>query len=282
MANAQGNGDLAVYTLDGSSQLTTIKNVAYEFTADKGDTTTINRPGSRRQTVRKGCTIKSGFMSTLSGDSGMVASNLAISAFSLGGQSYLSYLRGGSFRGSFTVREVPGVGDVFRWPQIFGKDYKMEVTLVIPAAGDSQLPNFARSQGANLHDTDLNDQDLTRLAVSITIDGVTTALTMEVDSMTHTVNQQQEQVITLSLSGNDPGTGAYPTTPTGTTTLFEKMLNAHNTVLAVVLTTAAAGSGQTYSGNFIFTDFGFSFNDSEIIMIDYTLSSRGPIASANA
>jgi hypothetical protein len=180
------------------------------------------------------------------------------------------------------VREVSGVADPFKWPQIFGKDYRLDCTLVIPAAGDSQSPNFARAMGANLHDTDLNDQDLTRVTFTITIDGVTVTIPMQVASMTHTINQNQEQVISLSMNGVDPGTGAYPTAPTGTTSLLEKMFNAYNTVLACVLTTAAAGAGQTYSGNFIFTDFGFSFNDSEIIMIDYTLASRGTIVSANA
>lgn len=282
MSNVKGFGDLAVYTLDAASQLTIAKNVAYELENMDADTTIITRYGKRRQTVKKGVTIRSGFMSTLSGDSGLVASNLAVTAFSIGGQSYLDKLRGGNLRGSYDVREVSGVADPFRWPQIFGKDYAMEVTILLPAAGAAQTDDVIRNLMTDLHDVSLLDQDLTRRTVTIGIDSVAHTLDMHIGNIRHEINQNQEQVVTLSMSGVDPGTGNYPAAPTGTTTLLENFFNDFNTALAVVLTTGAAASGETYGGNFIPTDFGFSFNDSEIIMIDYTLQSRGTVTAATA
>lgn len=283
MANVQGNGDLAVFTLDGSSQLALIKGVTYNLNLSKGDTTTIARAGHRRQTVKKSSTIKTGVMSALSGDATLVATNLAVSAFALGGVSYLAYLRGCTINGTTPEkREVGGLANAFKWPQAFGKDYSIDVTLVIPAAADSQTSNFAVNMGANLHDTDLTDQDLTRLAFTITIDNVTIAMTCEVDDYTHEINGQQEQVITLKLSGNDPGTGAYPTTPTGTTSILEKAFNAYNTAVAVVLTSGAAASGETYSGNFMIPSFSIGIQDESVIMIDLDFESKGTITAAAA
>lgn len=283
MANVQGFADLAVFTLDAGSMLTTVKNVAYTANFDKADTGAISRVGKRRQTVKKSVTLRSGIMETLAADSSMVSSNLSVTACSLGGVNILGYLRGGTFNGSFDIREVSAVSDVFKWPQIFGKDYKVDLTLLVPAAGDTQTANFLRGSlisTAGLLDTDLADQDLTRQTFSITINGVTYALQLEIDSVDVTINQNEEKVIKISGSGNDPGTGAYPTTPTGTSTLLENCFNDFNTAVALVLTDAAAGSGVSMTGNFIFSSFNFSFNDSEVTMIDFEMQSRGTIAQA--
>ncbi len=282
MANVQGNGDLSVFSIGGNSLLALIKNVEYELSPENADTTTILRAGKRRQKVKAGTTIRTALMSTLTGDAGLVSSNLAVGAFTIGGVDLLAYLRGGSFNGTFDVREVSGVAAAYKWPQIFGKDYTSEVTLVLPAAADSQTPNAARSFMASFHDPDLLDQDLTRVIFSITIDGTATTVPMIARTVKHQINGQQEQVFTISLEGNDPGTGAYPTAPVGTTSLLEAAFNAYNAPLAAVLTTGAALSGETYSGNVIITSFGFNFNDAEIIEISYEFASRGTFAAAAA
>ncbi len=282
MANVQGFGDLQAFSIGGNSLLTVIKNVQYKWTLDKADTSTISRTGRRRQTVNKGGTITTGAMSTLASDSGMVASSLSISAFTLDGVSYLAYLRGGSVRGSFETRMVQGAADAPKWPQNFGKDYEWSIDLLIPAAADVQTANAAINLGPRLHDTDVLDQDLTRVVLSITIDGVATTMECEIDEFDHIINEKQEQEIKLRLTGNDPGTGNYPTAPTGSTSLLEKAFNASDTALAFVLTTSTAADGETYSGNAIITDFGFSFNGGEIIIIDYTFSTRGAVTAATA
>lgn len=281
MANVQGFGDLSVFSVGGNSLLTVIKGVEYEVSPTNADTSTISRVGTRRQKVKNTAMLRTATMSTLSGDSGMVASNLAISAFTIGGVDFLSYLKGGSFSGSFTEEDTSGPADAWTWAQIFGKDYSAEVTLMIPAAGDSQTPNFARSLMDEIHDADLNDQDTTRVAFSITIDGVAITVPMIIANVKHVINEKTHQIITLSLEGNDPGTGDYPTAPTGTTSLLEKAFNAYNTALAVVLTPAAGAAGLTYAGNVIFGPFSFSFNNAEIIQIQYEFHNRGAFTATN-
>lgn len=280
MPNVQSFADLDVFTADAASLLAFIKGVTYSFEPENADSSAIKRGGKRRQTVKKGVTITTGTMSTLSGDASLVASNLAVSAMSLGGVSILSYLRGGSISGSFDVRETSGIADAFRWPQIFGKDYEVEMTLLLPAAGDSQVPNMVRALSPSIHDPDVLDQDLTRVTWSMTIDDVTITIPMIVESFELTIRENQEQELRLRLSGNDPGSGAYPTSPVGSGTLLTAAFNAFNVPIAFVLTTAAAGAGVSYSGNAIITRFGFSFNDAEITMIDYTFSSRGAVSAA--
>lgn len=279
MANVQGSGDLSVFTIDATSMLALIKNVSYQAQIDKGEVGSIKRPGIRRQSVKKGITITTAMMSAMSGDAGLMASNLAISAFSVGGVSYAGYLRGGSFRGSFTTREVSAVGDAYKWPQHFGKDYTAEVTLVITLTGD---PNPMRNLSAGVHDADVLDQDLINVVFTITIDALTVTVPMQISSMKIDFNERQEMVCTLSLEGNDPGGSSdFPTAPTGTTTLLEKAFNLYNTALAFVLTTASGANGVAYAGNMIITDFGFNFNDAEITMIDYTFMSRGNFTATN-
>lgn len=280
MPNVQSFADLSVFTLGAASLLAQIKGVQYEFSPENADTSTIKRGAKRRQTVKKGVTITTGLMSTMSGDASLVASNLAVSAMSLGGVSILSYVRGGSISGSYEVREVSGIADAYRWPQITGKDYEVELNLMLPAAGDSQVPNMVRALGPSIHDPDVLDQDLTRVTWSMTIDDVTITIPMIVESFEDTIRENQEQELRLRLSGCDPGTGAYPTSPTGTSSLLEAAFNAFNVPIAFVLTTAGAGAGVSYSGNAIVTRFGFSFNDAEITMIDYTFSSRGTVTAA--
>lgn len=279
MPNVQSFADLDVFTADASSLLANIKGVTYTFEPENADSSAIKRIGKRRQTVKKGVTVATGTMSTLTGDASLVASNLAVSAMTLGGTSILNYLRGGSISGSFDVREVSGVADPYRWPQIFGKDYEVELNLLLPAAGDSQVSNMARVLSPLIHDPDLTDQDLTRVTWSMTIDNVTITIPMIVQSYELTIRETQEQELRVRLSGCDPGSGAYPTSPTGTSTLLEAAFNAFNTPIALVLTTAAAGAGVSYSFNAIITRFGFSFNDAEITMIDYTFSSRGNVTA---
>lgn len=279
MALLQGAGDLSVFTWDANSLLAILPDVSYEIDIDYGDTSVVGRPGDRQQAVKRGAVIQASIYSTLASDSGLVASNLAISAFTIGGTSYLAHVRGGSFKGSFKVRETSGVGDVFKWPQIFGKGYTAEVNLTVPLTGS---PNIIRNISSALHDTDLLDQDLVRVAFSITIDGTPITVPMTIKSMKVNWQNQQEVNVTLSLEGNDPSTGDYPTAPTGTSTLLENAFNQYNTSIAMVLTTSAVvGDGTSFAFNAIITNFGFSFNDAEIIKTDYTFSSRGNVTPTN-
>lgn len=276
MPLVQGAGDIAVYTIDTVDHRALIKNVNYRTNLTKADVGRITRPGIRRQTVKKSVEISTGHMSQLASDSGLMASNLAIGGFTIGGTSYLAYLRGGSFSGSFETRETSGVADVFTHPQHFGKDYAATVNLMIPLTGS---PNALRNLSPGVYDTDLLDQDLVNVAFSITIDGSAVTVPMQIETLEIAFTERQEIAVTIQLVGNDPGTGDFPTSPTGTTTMLEKCFNAYNAPIAIVLTSASGTDGVIYSGNFIPGPFSFQFNDAEIIMLDFTWLSRGTITA---
>lgn len=278
MPLVQESGDLTVYSIASTSYLTLIKNVNYRTNLTKAETGSIKRAGKRRQNVKKSVTISTSHMSELASDSGLMASNLSISEFLIGAVDYVEYLAGGTFNGSFDTREVSGPNDAFTFPQHFGKDYAATVNLRIPLTGD---PNPLRNLSAGIHDADMLDQDLSRVNFGITIDGSSILVPMDVEVLIIAFNERQEMLATFNLVGNDPKTGDYPTTPTGTTTLLEKCFNAYNTAIPFSLTTAAGTAGVNYAGDVIPGPFSFGFNDSEIIMIDFEFLSRGNFVPTN-
>lgn len=273
----QSTGDISVFSWDSNSLLAVFKNVKLKIAADKADTSPATMFGKRRQTVKRYAEITTGIMSPLSGDATLMASNLAVTAFSIGDTDYIDYLMSWSINGTFDTREVSGQGSAFKKPQHEGKDYSCSVTLTIPLGG---TPSALRNLSAAMLDADLVDQDLDRVAVGPTIDGVPITIPMTIDDITWSGDEKTEQTVVISFSGNCPTSGDYPTAPTGTTTLLEQFFNDVNTVQAISLTTHAT-EGVNYAGNFLPGPFTIKGNDAEVNIIDLSWISQGAVTPSN-
>jgi len=260
--------DLSAFTIGGTSQLATIRDVAYSVTPEHVEGKPIVRMGGSAQPVKRSATVSTPLMTVVSDPTKVT--NLNISAFSIGGVDTLANLIGGSFSGSFSLAEGKGVADEWAYPHVVGKDYAATIRIGVPATIAMGIPTAVHAATtASLP-----------MVFTITISSVAVTLPMLIANYRHLFTENDIQVLEVELVGRSPDTGTYPTAPTGTTTLLEKALNAPGTALAFVLTSKAAG-GVSYTGNFVYSSFSFDFNQSSIIATQYEFASVGAIAAAS-
>lgn len=267
-------GDITVYTVGGIALLDYIHDTVYRASVETVEGRSIAYFGRSARAVKKGGEFRSKIMS----DSGSTCqnriTNLDVSALSIDGTAYATMLRGGSFTGDFTIVEASAVGDLWKFPYIVAKDYSAEVDLMLPL---SATANASRLVGADIHSSNTEDLCMT---FSITIDGVAYALPMMVVGIEHQFNDNDLAMYKVSLKGKGPDSDvtAYPTTPTGTTSLLEKAFNDPQTALAYTFTPySTAAKGISLTGNLLIAGFSFTFNDKQIIDIDYTFHTQGAV-----
>lgn len=270
-------GDISVWTVGGTALLDYIHNVSYTATVDTVEGRSIAYLGRSARAVKKGAQIRTGVMSSSGNTCQNRVTNLNVSAITIDAVSYATMLRGGRFSGEFTVAEASAVGDLWHYPYITAKDYTVECELMIPL---SATANAERLISLDVHSTDPEDLCM---VFSITINSIAYTLPMMVTSWELTFNDNDIVIAKVTLKGKGPDSDTgYPTAPTGTTSLLEKAFNDPLTALAFTFTPNPSTTyGIQYTGNVIFGGFSFSFNDAQIIDIDYTFLSQGTVTQTN-
>lgn len=260
MGNKQTSGDVAVFTIGGSSQLAVLNAVTYDLEFDTEDGSVVSQDARVLQKGKRGGTIKYTQYSTIS--DGLRVSALECSVFTIGGADYLPTLQNLRFSGENETGDSSGAADKWKYNQWKGKrDYSVEIDLWLPATAGVAL-------AAEMHNA---ARATTHLTVSFTLNGVAITLPMNVYKAVHKITDGEFAMYTISAKGMRPDNlaTAFPTSPTGTTTLLEKAFNAPGTALALVLTSHAT-EGVAYSGNAVISAFGFEITDGKVVKTDYT------------
>lgn len=285
MASKVYDGDLSVFTLGGASQLdyTMRAQMVTDPTLDDGSAVTSG--GERAEVVKRGFSIECSLLSTGSVNTASRACNLDLSAFSIGGVDYISYVKGGSFNGSYPCFDSSGAGDVWKWMQTEANRTKVTVTvdLLIPRA--TATANALRVLGALI---DTNDAEDALVALSFALNGVTVALGVTIGNVT----MEQARgggafLFRVTLEGRAPVSGDFITSPAGTTSLFEKFCNAPATGLAFGFTpfgTVSYGRGWTGDGTshgVAWESFNFSWEDGKIVTSEIRFQGFGQPQGAN-
>lgn len=269
------NVDIAVFDINSGDFLEFMSGVTYATNFDTEDGAPINVLGNSPCPVKQGATLSTPLMSNSS--TSCRVSNLDVSAITLDGQSIAPFVRGGSFNGTLGHEEGSGIGDRWKLPIVVSKDFSISLDLVVPTASNpiAGVGGFADSVHGNYADI-VN----TSMVFSITINGIAVTLPTLVSGFEQSSERGAIQRVNMELMGKAPwDTSAYPTAPTGTTSLLEKALNDPKTPLAIELD-FGTGNNNNYSGNFVISGFNFGFNDSEIIKTQYDFASSGEITYA--
>lgn len=232
------------------------------------DVSRINRRGVSQQNVKRELSLSTTVRSEVS--TGVFVSHLSVGAFALDGGSQIVNLRSMSLNGSYQSSNIPTVGSLWRSRRNRRLQFETEVQLGMPDAGGLAL---ALQAGGTIADQVMD--------FSVTINSV--AYTLPIIVREWEIGEDDgEEVVTVRGDGNDPGSGAYPASPTTSTTLLLAAMNAFNAPLAFEVETGGAGNGINASGNVKFNTFGFEVRDEELITIDYEFLSHGAVTIAVA
>lgn len=258
--------DISVFSVGGIALLTEAHNMKYTVVVNTVKTKPINRVGQRSQGVSKKATLSFDRLQTIT--TPIKATNAHISVQEIGGVSYRCDIVTGTFTGSFTTRDGKGQCDEWAYHQVIDKDYSYTCDMLVPATAGHLLMEL-------VHGT----LDELEAVFSITINSAALTLPMIITEASWMGDDGDYQKFSCKLEGQSPDSGNYPTAPTGTTTIVEKALNAPLTAVAVLLTTKAVG-GSAYSGNFVFSSFGFSHGSEQEIKYNFELVNQGEITHA--
>lgn len=275
----QGTGDLAIFSINSVSQIALISNVAFSLPVDTAEGRGVAYRGKNPQAVKQGGILRTTQMSNV--DNCTRVANVDLTAFTLDGTNYLAFVRSLNFSGSFEHDENSGVGDYWKYPEVKIKDYAATVTLTLP---DSTTANALR---ATMHDL-FNATAATAIAnrnapLSFTLNGVTITVPMMITDAEWSGEDGRNQTVTFTLAGKDCMAGAdYPTAPTGTTTILEKLFNAPYTPLAFALTPGLAANSTAFAGELVPASFSFSIEDGAVVTEQYEWLTHGPVTSTPA
>jgi hypothetical protein len=272
MGSRQLPGDISLVTIAGVDQTVELANITYSGDIDLQEASPIGRPHASSHPVKQGLTISTGLYTTISAPTRVT--NLNVTGFTVDAVALITMLRGGTFSANYTLQEGSAVNDLFKWPVVTKTDFTLDGKLIIPTAalGTDNVSHVISPAWAS---TTIGDKNM---IFSMIINGVTIALPMVIQSFTHAFTQADLVAYDITMKGQDPYTGTYPTTPTGTTTLLEKGLNDPGTAIAFALTSHAS-EGVAYSGNAVYSGMSFSFDDGTVITNDFTFVSQGAVTA---
>lgn len=261
--------DVSVFTIGGTDFLGSYKDAEYRVNVAEDDGKPASRAGASAQPVKRSAVLRTTAMSVISAPAKVT--NLHLDALSVGGVAMKANVRGGSFSGTMQHDEGSGDDDEWAFPNFVGKDYGANLQLAVPATFDATIE-------ALLHAADADGLDVVFI---VTLNGVAIEVPMLITDCAHLFREGAIQMLDATLAGRSPDSGNYPTAPTGTTTILEKAFNAPQTALAVALTNKAGiGLGRARTGNFLFSSFGFDFNDQAVVKTTYEFASQGAVTSA--
>jgi hypothetical protein len=249
----------------GGSVIADLEGGTIEVTGDDVRNDSVTQGMESRQLQKRQVAVDSGLMTTLTNPDRV--SDLNVTALTLGGNNLLTYgVQDLSLNIGYTRAEVPQLGSRWRVPQNVKITISGEVTWAIPDAGTF---DFLADMFSATH------SDVVKV-LSVTINGVSVTLPTLLTGLRWSGERDGLQLVTASLSPRAPAGGAYPTAPTGTTSLLEKALNDFRTPLTCSFVTKAVG-GRNIAGDFIFDTVSLEVRDAELVMTRYRMISTGAV-----
>lgn len=257
------NLDLSTLSIGGASVLTDLRSAVLSVDLGEEESSILTRAYQSHSATVRSATLKTQHVSVISAPT--KATNLDVSAFALGGTSYIGECESGSITVEWQHGEGKGCTDAWAYPVLVKKTIAGEATMIVPAAAGIMLAsNALNSTLANL-----------ALTFSVTINTVAFTFAAFLKSFEHSINAAETQKHKVSFLGRDPDTGTFPAAPTASTTLPEKVING-TAALAVSGVTKASG-GYTFAGNFVPQSMVLSWSNSGLVTTDYTFLSQDAV-----
>lgn len=252
--------DITAYNVGGTSQLAVLKNLSLIADNEQQDGAGINDRYELNQVVKQGQTwdFTSFFPSTTF--SGLQASNLDVSLWSLGGTAYLGLLRSGSIEITTVEKERSSISSAYKFPSSTRTKVQVSCDLLVVSTGTAAWAEFA----SMLTDTATQFS----IAVAITFAGEAFVCPMTLKYGKATWAREELTMENIVLTGN--GT---PTGPSDSTLLGNALLG--NALVSLSFTsgggTFATGSGQSA----LISRLSTQFSDAQLIEQTGTFSIQG-------
>jgi hypothetical protein len=267
----QITGEVSLFAVGGGSYLGLFKNARLTLAAATQEASPASRIGKKAQPVTKGSTLTFSVMSNKSGSSTAARVTVKdVTSFAIGGTDLRGHVQEGTLSGRFGTKEGAGWADVWDYPNVTDKDFEFDGSMMIPIAGGG---------GLVLIDKMLDPATLDDLAATfaLTVDGIAIQIPMTVDRVELGLQDKDLQLVSTHLMGASPDTGAYPTLPTATGTVLEKVLVTPYNPLAFQLQSRAT-YGKSFEGEIVPTSVAMRFRRGELVMIDYSFVAVGAVA----
>lgn len=270
MATRFSGQNFGLFTTGGIALASSGTQFSFELANEKQDAGLVARLGKNSQAVKAAGKLSVSLNSVVSGSDRVSHSN--VTAFTIGGVSYLNVLKSYSLSGSYEHRMQAGVGEKYVKPQVVAKDYQIAVALDIESTDSYTL--MAMMGGSDFTNVDQ--------PVSITINSVAITIASILNQGTVKAQRYELQELALNFDAGDPGSGSFPAAPMGTTTILEKALNAPTTELAFAFQNAQSGdtTGMNASGNAVFESFSIEVQDGQLVNETYNFATYGSVTIA--
>jgi hypothetical protein len=195
--------------------------------------------------------------------------NVHITVQEVGGVDYVCDVLSGDFSVAYTTKDASGECDDWMFHQVIDVDFSASLELMVPIVS-----------GSLFMDKFHGDFDDIAVVYSFTINGVTITLPMMLKSAEWKADSGDFQKFSCKMESASPATGAYPTAPTGTTSLLEKALNGYRTAMTCNITTRVA-EGSVYEGDFVFSSFSINHSSNGLVTYKFDLINQGEVTHAN-
>ncbi len=249
--------DFSVFSLGGVDMLAQLKTFSFSAVNDQVDAAGLSDRYSVHQTVKQAQTVD--FTVFLPLVSGLMASNLDITLWTIGGTSYLTSIRKGLIDVTTLHKDRSSIADAFRYPSAVRTQTQITTEkLVIGSASFVQ----AMVTGS------VASFDVT---ASITFGGTAFSCPMSLKSARHTVDRDELQMeeVTLTLAGTPIG-------PSDSSLLGNILLG---TALVTLNADSGGGTYATGSGKTaLITRLKTHFQDANLIEQSGSLALQGSVA----
>lgn len=182
-----------------------------------------------------------------------------VTVFTLGGNTFATYLQRFSFNRTCQLSEAQGDGSEWHFPIWVGNETTISLEMGVPLG---TYPAFVKG-------LDAAAQAASDLAFSVTLNGTAYTIAAMVTELTQGFNVGDKQTLSLTLGGR-----AESSSPAGTSTLLSAALNAPETAVALSATTKAS-NGSTWAGDALVSSLSYSCGLNELAITDITYASQG-------
>ena len=182
-----------------------------------------------------------------------------VSVFTLGGNTFATYLQRFSFARTCQHADAQGDGSEWLFPLWVGNETSISLEMGVPLG---TYPAFIKG-------LDVAAQAASNLAFSVTLNGTAYTIAAMLIDLTQGIQVGDKQTLSLTLGGR-----AESSSPAGTSSLLAAALNAPETAVAITTTTKSS-NGSTWAGNGLVSAVSYSCGVNELAITDVTYVSQG-------
>lgn len=260
MAARATHDDVSGVTSDATSYITDMIEGTVTFDHQVFDGTVIGDINDKECAVKKVAMLDVNFSS----DTGTCkVSGLNLTAITIDSVNVLNFLQSLTFNITNQFRDVDGVSD--EWM------YRQFVRQGITASGSFLIATDAATEDGLIIDAASSTLSDLNMTVAFTINSVAFSIPMYIKTAVHKWSRGELQMWDFTF-----GPRGAATSPSGTSGLLARALNAPGTAQAWSLTSKAAG-GLTYAGNFFPESCSFTVNKQDAILTSYRYINDGAI-----